>query len=352
MALSQKKRRIVFLALYVVFLAALMELAARGFWRARGVPFFTAHRNVHLSFYPRLSAVQRQRAADEEPCLNVLLLGASVLHPNYGDIEHVLRERLVRQTRGCVRIHNLAEPAHTSLDSRYKYEHLRDVPFDLVLVYDGINDLRANNCPNDVFREDYAHFSWYKLLNDYEAKATSRWIIFPYTLEFGFLKAVDRMGFSPYLPTHEPAPESLEWGCEVKTAAPFERNLNAILDLAQRKGEPVVLMTFAFYIPEDYSPARFEARQLDYTSHMFPAELWGRPDCLRKGLDVQNDAVTRMALSHPGTLFVDQARLVPQEGKYFNDVCHLTHEGCERFVENLLPAIAIVRPSVVDERSP
>ena len=189
--MDRRLRRVCFLAVYVLFLLLLAELGARAFWVSRGVPFFTAQRRIYRSFYPGVAGVERaaERDADGEDTFDVLLLGGSVLNPRYGDIEHVLRERLTRAMGRPIKVHNLAEPGHTSLDSYYKYKHLAAVDFDIVLVYHGINELRANNCPTDMFRDDYSHFSWYKLINDYERRADRRWFVLPYTVKFVILKA-------------------------------------------------------------------------------------------------------------------------------------------------------------------
>lgn len=337
MKLNRRLKRVCFLALYALFLLLLAELGARAFWKARGVPFFTAHRNIHQSFYPSISRLEREPLRKE--CFDVLLLGASVLHTDFGNIEHVLRERLSRAKRSCVRIHNLSALAHTSLDSYYKYRHVTNKKFDLVVVYHGINEVRANNCPSAVFRSDYAHFSWYRLINDFERQADSRWLILPYTVEFAALKIVDRLGWSGFLPTHKPGPESLDYGCDVKTVGSFRNNLAGIIGIAARKKEPVLLMSFSYYIPEGYSEERFWERSLDFTAHTFPVELWGKPECVAAAIVAQNAIVEELAGEFDHVFFVDQQTLIPKEGRYFNDICHLTHEGCERFVDNIVAVI-------------
>lgn len=339
--MKRRTKRACFLAVYILFLLLLAELGARAFWVTRGVPFCTAQRRIYRSFYPGVAGLERSETSgtDAEDSFDVLLLGGSVLNPRYGDIEHVLRERLTRAIGKPVNVYNLAEPAHTSLDSDYKYEHLSAISFDVVLVYHGINELRANNCPPDVFQEDYSHFSWYKLINDYERRARSRWFVLPYTVKFFAVKVVGRLGWSGFLPTHEPDPTSLAYGCDVKTVTSFRKNLGGIVETAQRRGEPVVLMSFAYYLPGDYSEDKFESRQLDYTVHTFPVELWGEPECVAKGLGAHNEVAEELARASEGVWFVDQDSLIPDDGRHFNDICHLTHEGCERFAENLVNVI-------------
>lgn len=339
--MRRRPKRIIFLTIYALFLLFLGECGARAFWFSRGVPFFTAQRQIHRSLYPGVPAIQRAVRRDEstEDTFDVLLLGGSVLSPRYGDVEHVLRERLARALDQPVNVYNLGEPAHTSLDSYYKYEHLAAIDFDVVLVYHGINELRANNCPPDVFKADYSHFSWYSLINAYERRADARWFVLPYTVRFVVVKAAGRLGWSGFLPTHEPDPDAFAFGCNVKTAASLQRNLTGLLHTAVSRNHRVILMSFAHYLPDDYTDERFEARLLDYTVHTHPVTLWGSPECVRKGLDVHNMQIKNLAETSKTVRFVDQDRLIPESARFFNDVCHLTHEGCERFVENLMEVI-------------
>lgn len=340
MQLAKKHHRYLFIFIYLLFLCMLAECTARGFWVSRGVPFFSAHREVYRSFYPEIAELRRniQKNNNDESCFDILMLGGSVLNNKYGDIEHVLQERLIRETRQCVRIYNLAMPAHTTLDSYFKYLHLRQQSFDLVMVYHGINEVRANNCPASQFKKDYSHFSWYKLIRDFESRADSRWLIGPYTVKFVALKAAGRLGWSGFLSEHEPDKDSLEYGCDVKTADSFKQNIEWIVNIAKEKNEPLVLMTFSYYLDENYNRADFEARKLDYSAHSFPVELWGRADCVKKALDEHN-RVIRGFEANDGLSIIDQEKLIPDSGAHFNDVCHFTHEGCEKFVENLLPVI-------------
>jgi hypothetical protein len=53
-------------------------------------------------------------------------------------------------------------------------------------------------------------------------------------------------------------------------------NLTAILDLAGQRGDRVLLMTFATYLPADYSLQAFLEKRLDYGLHSAaPIEILG-----------------------------------------------------------------------------
>ncbi len=334
--MKRNLKRILFYAAYILFLFVLAELGARCFWLARGLPFLTAQRKFDWIFYPELKRLKETPVAPCSDCFDVLILSGSALTTRWGSIEHILREELSRRTRKRIRLYNLAIQAHTSLDSYYKYKHLQDRHFDLVVLYHGINDVRANNCPPSMFRPDYSHYSWYEMIDDFERKADSRWLVLPYTLKYIF---VIFLWQSHYVPTDRPKAKWLDYGCDIKTTGPFRENIERIIQIARKKHEVVLLMTYSYYIPEGYSEEKFNKRALDYTAYHFPVEQWGKPACVAKGVDAHNAVIRELAPRYDNVVFVDQEREIPKSGLYFNDVCHLTHRGCERFVDNILNKI-------------
>jgi hypothetical protein len=148
----------------------------------------------------------------------------------------------------------------------------------------------------------------------------------------------DRLGLAQVIPTDEPRPEWLRYGVDVKSAEPFRRNLAAIVDVAASRDEPVLLMSFAFHIADGYSRQAFEALQLDYTRHRSPLRWWGTVEGVRAGIEAHNRVVSELAAER-GTLFVDQAALMPADRRYYNDVCHFTVDGSELFVEHMMPVL-------------
>jgi hypothetical protein len=98
----------------------------------------------------------------------------------------------------------------------------------------------------------------------------------------------------------------------------------------------MLLMTFATYVPENYSLEAFRKKQLDYGLHRAPIEWWGAREHVLATVAVHNEIVRNMAAQHKNVLFVDQASLMPQSGRYFNDPCHFTVLGSTKFVENLV----------------
>jgi tetratricopeptide (TPR) repeat protein len=305
------------------------EICSRCFWRLQGLSFFGCHKQIHLLFYPELKHIEALSIPQDDEYYDILLLGGSVLHEDFSSVDRLLGIRLENEKGKKVRIHNVAFRAHSSLDSYYKYRHLRDKQFDFVIVYQGINEVRANNCPPSLFREDYSHYSWYSAINLYEKPSGSRLLVFPYTLTLTWIRTLEWLGLTKYVPTNEPNMDWINYGSTIRTREPFKRNLIAILELAQAKREPIVLMSFSYYIPEEYP---------NVADWWMPVELWGKPEYVAKGIAVHNAVIEELAQSYVHVMFVDQNKLIPKERKYFRDTCHFTDQGSECFVDNYLLA--------------
>lgn len=329
-----RRKKILFLLVFIAIGAGLLELGLRGMWAARCDTPFTRP-NYLFAFYPELKfpAAQSTRRGDKP--YDVLLLGGSVLHHDTAHVDERLRELLTPRLRREVRIYNVATPGHTSLDSLIKYRALAEQHFDLVVFYHGINEARANNCPDEMFQDDYSHYSWYERIHDVRAHpAGSLWIT-PSSLCYLWMASKASLFQSRYVPLHRPKAEWMEHGADIKTAGPFERNLRGILELARDKGEPVLLMSFAYHLPAGYTYARFHSRKLDYAAPLHSVDIWGKPEHVVKAIETHNKIVVRLSREFQ-TPFVDQNGLMPKQGRCFNDICHLTHEGTRHFVGNML----------------
>ena len=338
-----------------LFLSALLcvvaaEATARGFWRlCCGVPLLRPAQILY-AYYPELGASgelpeapparAQTRPVRGDEFYDVLLLGGSVLHKSWGSVETELREQLAALGHRDVRIFNLAMPAHTSRDSLLKYAALKDERFDLVIFYHGINEARVNNAPPDVFREDYGHYSWYALVNTLAPYHGSAYFALPYTLRYLAIAARSYLTKNRFVSTYEVRKEWTRYGKDPRSAAAFSRNVSALLELASQRGERLVLMTFALYIPENYSRKAFTEKQLDYRLHRAPIEWWGLPEHVMNAVSAHNQILRGVPARHEQVLLVDQASLMPGSALYFNDPCHLTAAGAARFVENVLAVLA------------
>lgn len=275
----------------------------------------------------------------------VLCLGESTSkwanYPKF--IEWALKGQPSLSRRGArVTVYSTGMEAHTTLDSYYKYKHLYDgYDFDLIIVYHGINDLRANSCPAYRFKPDYSHFSYYSVLNPVmkmmDAPVINR--------SFLALKAVlayqeqkrkrmEKADKDAFIPAEEVRPDWARYGNEIKSAVSVKENIGKIVELAKERHQRILLMTCAYYIPEDYSREQFLAGNLEYEISEadigVPIEIYGLPANISKGLDAHNAVITEIAKSGK-TDFIDQRKNFTEDYESFIDVCHFSEKGIYRF---------------------
>ncbi len=323
-----------FSLIYLVFVASLLWGGSWLYlsWKL-GTPLPSAV-DVWGYYYPELrsSAALGADIRPDDDFLDVLMLGGSTIDPAFGDVEGLLKAGLQREFGGRVRIYNLARSAHTSRDSALKFSRLADKPFDLILIYDGFNDCRMNNCPPDRFRDDYTHCVWY---HSFEKRRQAGVISLPQEMLETLRHPIG---------LNAPVENLVQFGSNLKTPGPFRRNLEEILNAAKPHTSLVLLPTFAYHIPVNYSDDKFRRMELDYGTragdNRFPLKMWGRPADVAKCVTAHNQIVRKLAELHSGqTVCVDQDRLMSHIGDYFVDGCHFTDEGCRKFVDNLLPPV-------------
>jgi len=343
-------RRVLRGVIFLLYLVVLLEIGSRAFWVVKyGLPVLPDQQDWYGLFYKELglSKVLETDLKTDAEHFDVLLLGGSVLH-NFG---HFLGEdggaidAQLRPAAGMpVRTLNLAYHAMTTRDSLTKYRLMDawDKHFDLIVIYHGINDTRMNNCSGELFRDDYRHMVFYDQIERMEAQAPLLSVLqFPFTAEYAVTSLMDRAsGF--YLPSADVLNDSwTSHGTDIKTEKPFRDNLQAILDLARRRGEKVLLVTFPWYIPDDYTCEKYMAGQLDYAEGMIirPVEAWGTVPGVAKGLTVHNRVIRELAAANRDVLFVDIERVIPKEGTWYRDVCHLTMWGYRKVLDAITPPI-------------
>lgn len=317
--------------IYAAYLGVLVFLGVELFWWLRfGSSTDSADGDVETVwrfFYDEMwtsGAVDAPSAPDDT--LDILLLGGSVLEQTAPLWEQAVAEHTGKE----VRVYNLAVSAHTSRDSRLKYEYLKGRHFDWVVVYHGINDVRMNYASDEQFKDDYTHCAWYygmrrRLKEGKVTLSTLASTITDNLTDFG-----------------GPTPDRYELGRKLRTPVPFGNNIRAIVDQAIESDSRVMLMTFAWHLPDDYSRESFKAGQLDYGTGQFamPVEDWGEPAQAVRLLEAHNEQVRQLQTDYSGddrVVTVDQASLLKPNGKRFTDVCHLTPEGCVEFVTGTLP---------------
>jgi hypothetical protein len=331
-----------FSLLLVALVLAACELMSRAYWvRVTGRSFRDPALLLH-DWYPELGRLPGEPSARGDARYDVLVLGPSVLHPRYGVFNPVF-EAALRARHPDVSVINLSVAGHSMRDSLNKYRQLGDRRFDLVVVYDSINELRANNVPPALFRDDYSHIDWYWEVNPIaEHPRLARWLTLPFGLRRAWLLALEARHWREPVPRVHPDPHWLAYGGEIRSAAPLRAQLLEILRIARERGDPVLLSTFAWWLPPDYSLERFEAHELDYAygKKAVPVEVWGTAEHVGIGLRRHNEVIAEVARSAPAAFFADVAARMPPGRRYYQDVCHLTPEGIAVLVDSWLEAVA------------
>jgi hypothetical protein len=319
-----------------VFVLLVVELAARIYVAlATGASPFALSRTLE-AFYPDIDHMAGKGIRRDDERYDVLLLGASALHRHWSAFEHVFQEELALRSGRTVQLWNASQPGHGSLDSRVKYQHVGSERFDLVVFYHGINELRANCCPASDFREDYSHIEWYRRVNWVNRHLRLlHWSGIPYVAHDAVMALEKATGRYRPIPFNRMNREEIEQGRELKTPPCFRRNLEAIVELARERGDPLLLMTYAWYLAPDYSYERFKRREAGYAIHRTELGTWGTPETIAAGLEAHNAVVRAVAEAHPEVHLLDQEAQIPGRREYWNDICHMTARGLIEFAANM-----------------
>jgi hypothetical protein len=322
-------------------------------------------RLVHLTsdprvlVYPRIAngingfedpGFEREVSAGQ---FRVLGLGASAFvtrefQPRFQELLN--QAPFFRQRDLSVRVASTGVPAHTSLDSLWKYQYwYGGYDFDLVLFYHGINDARANNYPREVFRADYTQFPYYRRFAPvFDWIERHPLLSRSFAATFG-VSLVQRAkvqlapSFEREAPYNNPVDDPwLVEGGDLKTPPVFSRNVEEVLRIARERGQKVLLLTYAYYLPSDYTNERFFAKQTDYSfaPESVATEVWGRKQNVVAAIEAHNARIRRLAELHPDALFFDMERYMPKDREHFIDICHWTDRGRETFARGVLEAIA------------
>lgn len=328
----------------MVILLMILEIWARTDYR-RKIPGI--RRPVEVIYQPNSTngfGELRISQTSQDSVFRILCMGVPVSNP--GDLPEsvawAFRGQPYVMTQGLsVEVYATGFRGETSLDAYYEYKYLyAGYDFDLIILYLGINDLRMNNCPPELFRPDYGHFGNYRVVNramEFLEVPLLKHSFFALKLVMADaerkLKRAESDNPDEFIPAGDPRQEWLLYGNDVKSAEPFRDNLDKIIRLAKNRGQRVLLMTFAHRIPEDYTREGFSAGLTDYVEcdRVGDAvEYYGSVENVTGGLEIHNGIIRDLA-KKPDLYFINQAKLLASDSKGFTDVCRLSEQGVKRF---------------------
>jgi lysophospholipase L1-like esterase len=263
--------------------------------------------------YLQLNPPLPKQSPTSTPGVHVFCLGGSTTE--YADkkgggwvgrTEKLLCERTGRQD---IIVHNLGRQWYTSLHTLINYEtNLRHHKPHLVIVMHAINDLLQNAdhsyLSHGAFREDYGHFYG----------PVTRLI-----LNKGFLADV----FGSMRLWYAPPRETIETG-NFPGLVPFRRNLSTLLDLAQKDGMAVALMTQPTLLKDSMSAEEQKVLHMVAVETYGPAKKWSYGTAAR-GMKAYNDCTRNLAKAR-GAALLDLAQAVPQTLEYFWDDVHYSEK--------------------------
>lgn len=304
-----------------------LEFASR-FLYANQYQFPLLHDREALLYPPLYEQFHNQ--PPNEP--SVLLLGGSVLWG--AGRKHIIEDA----TDPPINAYNLAQTGQSTRDSLNKLEYVTKLGyrFDYIIFYHGINEVRANNVPPDVFQSDYDHYSFNHFGNTiFQSKrpflnqllrsslcfrAYSLWVTLRSTSFFG----------QRYLHIAFPREDWLQYGDSIKSAKSFEGNLLNIATIAQEQGSTLIVPYFV-YDPQldtyQSNPETFVNMDMRHYT-----QQWGLPGHVWKGLQEHNSV---MALHADRYHYSDATKVFMQSPDNFTDPCHFTDEAAPEFAHLL-----------------
>lgn len=333
-----KLRPILFSAVFLLVLFVFTELLLRLALMFYGYPFFQPSEYIYKGFYKELEPIAQTDIQRDDSTKKVLILGGSVVSSAWSHLESRL-DTILRKTYpggGNFAVYNAALAGHTSLDNRIKYDLLDQQRFDLVLYYEAINETRANNIPPDQFRADYSHFKWYSDIYLLQAHSEINLTVIPFLIHKVYRAAKDALTRREYISQDEVVEDYVKYGQDIKTAASFEKNLGDIIQTARRRGDKLVLMSYATYFPEGIKLTGEQSDMNHFADCYFasPVTIWGKPEFVQKGIAAHND-VTRQIAARQHIMLMPMAQRMPPDSSLFCDVCHLSEPGAQYFAHQV-----------------
>jgi hypothetical protein len=272
--------------------------------------------------------------------LRVLLLGSSTLFNRH--LGERLQQALQQRTTRRVEVLDAGLRSHTSRADLLKWDLLADYQWDVVVVYNGINDLWANHVQAADFYADYRHLDpWYRRTPWLDNSLLLRQA---YNGGWHLLHALNRASGARLFPDYQFVFPKKPYVNAAAFASlnSYRDNVGTLLERVRAQGAKPVLLTFAWHIPASYSRQAFIDHALDYQNPERYDERdvfnWGPPDYVREALSRQNDIV-RILGAQQDVLLLDIDAEMSHHGEWFGDVCHFSEAGVDVFTARLSSAL-------------
>lgn len=302
-----------------------------------GYPFVHPNKYLEKHFYPNLEDARNQIKSFKKNERVILILGGSVVSSVWTGMENRI-DSIIKKSNGFddVKVINVAIPANTSRDNFIKYKLLQNEHFDLIIYYEAINENRANNIPKEKFEDDYSHMKWYSDINLILAHPEMNMTVIPYVIHLAGKRLSDKLTHKEYLSYEIVNEENVKYGGDIKTGVSYLKNLSGIADLAKNKNEKLLLVKYGSYFPPNVELVG-KKDEIKYFTKCFGSSLislWGTGSHVRRGIQVHNEMLEKVAKTHNTYLF-DMDSVLPKDSTFFCDVCHLSEKGAQLYANKL-----------------
>lgn len=288
------------------------------------------------SYHPYLQLVPQdfkpRENASGKPFRIFCLGGSTTEWRDSGDrgwpsrVQENLRNSLGRDD---IETYNLGREWYTSLHTMINYTvNLRRHRPDMIIVMHGINDLLHNAdfsyFSHGPFQPDYRHF--YGPVNNIVANKG---------METFLARGFRRFWYHKERRVVEPA--------EFPGVPCFVRNLDTLIDLAERDGTRVILMTQPNLFKETMSAEELDALYMINHEAIGPREQWSAAAGL-SGFRQYNEAVRDLGKTRRVPV-IDLETALPKTVEYFQDDVHYTDPAFDRVAEFV--SIELVRQDLI-----
>lgn len=281
----QKNKKLLFSIVLIILILLIIELKIRvNESDEKNIPLFY---NKEISVYPEIYNLLKDYDSDDK---NVLLVGASVMQ--------YIHNSNIFENVSIFKIYNLAQSGHTSSDSLNKLKYLakKGYSFDYIVFYHGINDVKLNNFPDELFKDNYQQHYYFKFTNK----------IFNYDNKFNFIfnsALIKKLMFNYYKLFYYEIefiipPEWNKFGGNIKSKQAFNNFLNQFITIARTQNSKIIIPLFAYNIPDNYSKELFLDRKIGYSLNLnedIPLDIYGTPKNIIKGINIHNELAINLS---------------------------------------------------------
>lgn len=274
--------------------------------------FYSPHPYLIHTFNPSvpsvnsLGLINREVGIKGDGVYRIVCLGGSTTAEGYPlHLESLLKKRYASKR---IEVVNAGVPAWTSQENVINLViNLLDLEPDLLIIHQGVNDLNARCGPD--FRVDYSHYRkiWVRGWSDTILDKTLFIQDYSYLYRIVVFKLTRRIFAIQYLTETKAARDACSKINELdpKTAKPFIRNTQVMIDLANARGINVILSTQAY----NQDPEIMEKSR-------------------QRGLNIEEmNEFTRELARKNNVALVDIEDHMSGDFDYFPDLVHMNEEG-------------------------